>query len=262
MGRSWGSSCMLASGRLSDVHSSVRTGRRRPEMVRGARIVWFVALCLLLCGCAATTERWPPAATEPRHRIYVSLDTWHGMIAYSVDSDHSSSRLSQAPPGSEVSTQRSIPLYEEWGYAERGWYLEGRQGAGGLLRALLWPSAGTVEHGWQATLWASRTPNPPADLFVFDLSEAGFARLRSHLRGTIAESDALAFVGGFHFYPSVRSYHVFHHCHHYVARALAEAGLPVSPFGALTRTTLAWQLQRAERSARDPHPQVSGHQGE
>lgn len=222
---------------------------------------YILALWLLvLQACASATDRWPPLDSEPHHRIYVSLDTWHGMIAYAAEPEPSSS--AQDTAGLEMHTPVSTVRYEEWGYAERGWYVEGRQGAGGLLRALLWPSAGTVELGRHAELWASRTPNPPADLFVFDLSEEAFARLRRHLRGTIAESNSIAFVGGFHFYPSVSSYHVFHHCHHYVARALAEAGLPVSTFGAFTRTTLAWQLQRAERSAGTHHHPVDGQRGE
>jgi hypothetical protein len=196
---------------------------------------------------------WPPTASEPRHRIYVSLDTWHGMIGYQVEGEadrpehvegrppavsHQHSLLSLHP---SLITHHPSLFYEEWGYAERSWYVEDRQGAAGF-----WPTAGTVEVGRHEELWAARTPNPPADLFVFELSDEGFARLRRHLQATIAEAEIIARAGGSRFYPSVRSYHAFHHCHHYVARALREAGLPVSSLGALTRTTLAWQLRRAE----------------
>ena len=47
------------------------------------------------------------------------------------------------------------------------------------------------------------------------------------------------------FYPAKRSYHLFHTCHQYAAQALREAGLPISPFWAFNRTSLAWQLRRA-----------------
>ncbi len=210
---------------------------------------------------------WPPVGSGPRHKIYVSLDTWHGMIGYQVNDDRIPSfvsRISQSndrvlspqpsalsPHAAQADSQHSDVLYEEWGYAERAWYVEGRQDTAGILRALFWPTAGTVEIARHAELWASRTPNPPADLFIFELTGEGFDRLRRHLRSTIAEPQTIARANGSRFYPSVRSYHVFHHCHQYVARALQEAGLPVSTFGAVTRTTLAWQLRRAERSARE-----------
>ncbi|MEX0806052.1 MAG: hypothetical protein WD688_22450 [Candidatus Binatia bacterium] len=40
-------------------------------------------LALLLNGCAAVQpDLWPPAAGEHTFPIYVSLDTWHGMIGF------------------------------------------------------------------------------------------------------------------------------------------------------------------------------------
>lgn len=222
--------------------------------------VWFV-----LPACAARTDLWPPVGGQPRHVIYVSLDTWHGMIGYHLNDGRLSSFVSRLPPindgalgpRSSADDARADPphpdvLYEEWGYAERAWYVEGRQGAGGILRALFWPTAGTVEISRARDLWAARTVNPPADLFMFELTGEGFERLRRHLRGTIAESTTIGRTEGSRFYPSVRSYHLFHHCHQYVAIALQEAGLPVSSAAAITRTTLAWQLRRAERAGHAP----------
>jgi hypothetical protein len=39
-------------------------------------------------------------------------------------------------------------------------------------------------------------------------------------------------------------YHLFNHCHHYTAKGLREAGLPISMLGALTRDGFAKQLRR------------------
>jgi hypothetical protein len=145
--------------------------------------------------------------------------------------------------------------FEEWGYAERGWYLEGRQGASGVLRAMLWPSPGVVEVARADQLWADRTPDPPAETFRFALTEVGHDRLRQHLRGTIASGTPVATVGTSRFYDAREDYHVFHTCHQYAARALREAGLPFSPGLAFSRGSFAIQLRRAERlaeTARDP----------
>lgn len=213
----------------------------------------LLALILAASGCTfAAPHLWPPAPTEQVYPIYVSLDTWHGMIAYSLEV------LSETQPA-PAAGQR-LAAFEEWGYAELAWYVEERRGVAGVLRALFWPTAGTVEIGRYDRVWAFRTPQPPADLFVFHLGRESFLRLHRHLRSTIAEQEALARRNGSSFYLSSQSYHLFHHCHHYVARALQEAGLPVSPFWAVTRATLAWQLKRATRLARqyaESHPALS-----
>jgi hypothetical protein len=148
--------------------------------------------------------------------------------------------------------------YEEWGYAERAWYLQGQTGLTGIVRALFWPTEGVVEIGRYDKVWAERTPQPPSELFQFHLSEEGYQRLRHHLRATIAKTEPIASTNGSTFYPATRSYHLFHACHHYAAHALREAGLPISAFWAFSRSSLAMQLQRAARMARESPPQPAG----
>jgi hypothetical protein len=135
-------------------------------------------------------------------------------------------------------------VYEEWGYAERAWYLEKRQGFTGVLRALLWPTEGVVEVGIQESIWAERTQKPPVEAFRFQISEAGYLSLRSYLRATIASEEPVGIVGNSRFCVARSSYHLFHHCHHYTAKGLREAGLPISMSGALTRGGFAKQLRR------------------
>jgi len=198
---------------------------------RGNTVVW-VAACLLLAqvGCAAPVRGlWPPPTDAPVRTIYVSLDVWHAMIAFPTDTDG--------------------PGFEEWGYAEQAWYLEGRQGVTGALRALFWPTTGVVEVGRHDQVWAQRTPQPPSDLFTFRLSDQGYLQLRRHLHETIATTEPILTAGTTKFYPAKRPYHLFHQCHQYVALALQEAGLPTSVFWAFTRASLAMQLRRAERTA-------------
>jgi hypothetical protein len=198
-----------------------------------------LSVTILLSACASPVEGlWPPSPDSPARTIFVSLDTWHAMIAFRADTPDAS---------------RFTPhVYEEWGYAERAWYLEGRTGLTGIVRALFWPTEAVVEIGRYDRVWADRTPQPPSDLFTFRVSDEGYGRLRRHLRGTISVDAPIASVGPSIFYPAVRSYHLFHTCHQYAAHALREAGLPISAFWAFNRTSLAWQLRRAARIAAQP----------
>lgn len=141
--------------------------------------------------------------------------------------------------------------YEEWGYAERGWYLEGKTGVSGIVRALFWPTEGVVEVGRHPSVWAERTPQPPAEVFVFPLKRENFGQLREFLESTISSRIPVSVAGDSVFYPSVRSYHLFHTCHHYAARALKAAGLPIMPALAFNRTILSWQLKGIMQKAND-----------
>ena len=175
--------------------------------------------------------------------IVVSLDAAHSMIALPVEapvfhvrSDHGVTGTDGAPGEPHV--------YEEWGYAERAWFLEKRQGFTGVLRALLWPTEGVVEVGIHESIWAERTQKPPVEAFRFQISEVGYRSLRSYLRATIASEEPVGIVGNSRFCVARLSYHLFHHCHHYTAKGLREAGLPISMRRALTRDGFAKQLRR------------------
>ncbi|MBK9307045.1 MAG: DUF2459 domain-containing protein [Nitrospira sp.] len=199
----------------------------------------------LLSACASPVDGlWPPPPEPVQHTVSVSIDTWHAMIAFRVDTPD----VSRFTPHA----------YEEWGYAERAWYLEGKTGVSGVVRALLWPTEGVVEVGLHDRVWAERTPQPPSDLFTFRLTEEGHQRLRQHLHATLLNEEPVASFHQSVFYPAKRSYHLFYTCHQYAAQALREAGLPVSPFWAFSRTSLAWQLRHAARACSPPHQQCRG----
>lgn len=202
-------------------------------------VPWLILPSLLLLwSCAAPVQGlWPPPESAPTHTIVVSVDTWHAMIAITLDE--------------RVTALDQKSVFEEWGYAERAWYLEGRQGITGALRALFWPTAGVVEVGLHEQVWAARTPQPPSETFVFRLSEAGHLRLRRHLLSTIGATKPVLVVDRVKYYPSKRPYHLFHQCHQYAAEALREAGLPLSAWWAFSRGSFAMQLRRAVRMAED-----------
>jgi hypothetical protein len=183
------------------------------------------------------------ARPYPDLTIIVSLDAAHSMIALPIEASMSHAGGDHGVTGRDDALGEPH-VYEEWGYAERAWYLEKRQGFVGVLRALFLPTEGVVEVGIHQSIWAERTQKPPVEAFRFQISKAGYLSLRSYLQSTIASEEPVGIVGNSRFCVARSPYHLFHHCHHYTAKGLREAGLPISMMGALTRDGFARQLRR------------------
>jgi len=178
-------------------------------------------------GCAAPLPvegLWPPGPMDPARRIVVSVDAWHGMVGFPQEDG----------------------TLEEWGYAERAWYLEHRQGSSGAVRALCWPTEGVIEVIRGREPWAKRTPQPPVRMWEFRLTEEGLARLVRHLNESRADPEPLLREPDRSWYLSRRGYCFCHNCHHWLARALRAAGLPLAPACAFTAGELTRQLDRAK----------------
>lgn len=214
--------------------------------------VWIgmVLLLFLQGGCTTSfQERWPPSRDVPLHELYVSLDTWHAMIGFPRNNERVVPGHHPTPGG--VASEATLSYFEEWGFAERAWYLDGQQGLGGILRALFWPTEGVVEIGQYAELWATRTPQPPVDLFLFRVSKQSLRRVQQYLASTTA-TEMPIFVGRkSRFYVAKDAYHLFHHCHFYIAMALHAAGLSISPSFSISRSSLAWQLEQVVERVKD-----------
>ena len=184
------------------------------------------AVALAAAGCAAPSPvegLWPPRPDEPVRYVVVSVDSWHGMVGLPQEDG----------------------TIEEWGFAERAWYLEHRQGSSGAVRALCWPTDGVVEVVRGRVPWAARTPQPPARMWEFRLTEAGYARLTDWLRESRADPESVSREAGRSWYASRRDYCFCHNCHHWLAAALRAAGLPTAPACAFTAGELTRQLDRA-----------------
>src|SRR5437879_11889410 len=115
----------------------------------------------------------------------------------------------------------------------------------GSLPRLIGSNPGVVAIGRHELVCAARTPQPPAETFIFRLSEAGYLRLRRHLLSTIGAANPVLVVDRVKFYPSKRPYHLFHQCHQYAAEALRAAGLPLSTWWPSTRTHFPVHPRRA-----------------
>ena len=94
------------------MNGSLCTPQRIVGLLRPAGHVIAVAIALsatvLLSACASPVEGlWPPSPDSPARTIFVSLDTWHAMIAFPMEQ----AAISDQPPAvgfeSRPSTQHS-----------------------------------------------------------------------------------------------------------------------------------------------------------
>ena len=204
-------------------------------------LLWGIIAFLITAwfgGCASPIEGlWPPAPGEPTYRIIVSVDSWHSMIGIWPEDD---------PEGIESAS------LEEWGYAERGYYLEGDSGSSGTMRALFWPSTGVVQVTCAGRPWSERTPQPPARAWSFNLTERGYENLKAHLTDARECPEPFLVRGAAQWYIAAHDYCAFHHCHHWTARALRAAGLPIWTFYALFKWSFEAQLDRALKFVEPP----------
>jgi hypothetical protein len=187
-------------------------------------------LVALISGCASPVDGlWPPREGEASYRILVSVDSWHSVIGLWPKDD---------PRGAKMAD------IDEWGFVERDYYLDGDSGSSGTMRAMLVLSDGVVVRAREGEPWSERTYDPPARAWSFEISEEGHRRLREHLEAERLSEEPFR-TGASTFFASTASYHALHHCHHFTARALREAGLPIWSAYSLFKWSLEAQLDRA-----------------
>lgn len=192
----------------------------------------YFLLFLGLTTCASPkTELWPPALLEGRHKILISVDSWHSVIGL-------------FPKQEATFSHHDLT---EWGYAEKSYYLEGDSGATGIMRALFWPSDGVVLKTKAKKPWSLRSRQPPSVMFTFYLSDRGYDNLVNFLKNELKSPDPIFRGVKTVWYRAKEDYTIFHHCHHFTARALREAGLPIWSFYAPFKWSLIWQLERARK---------------
>lgn len=142
-------------------------------------------------------------SNAPLHRIIVSSDQWHSAVAI--------------PDGRGG--------FEEWGFASRIWYFEQQRGLVPLVQTLMWlDGPGVIERVHDEKLLYQRSTQQPAYAWEFRITDAQLRALRAFLGGS-HEDDIIRIDGNRFFHPARRGYHAFHTCHHWLARALGEAGI-------------------------------------
>lgn len=169
-------------------------------------------------------------------RVTVFAERFHSIIG-----------LPRAPQGSE-----------EWAFGERVWFYDEKETdalkqkeymafAADALRALFWPNPGVIEVSKADKPYNLRNPEGKVTVWQLEVSEEGARRMRAYLEASIGTKQALYQDDWQTYYTAARRYDVLYTCHHYVAGALREAGVPVHPTFCFFPGGLWWQLDRYAR---------------
>jgi uncharacterized protein (TIGR02117 family) len=175
-----------------------------------------------LAGCAATPVAGPVPHGEAT--IYVVGRGWHTDIGLPVDE----------VTGPLASLERDFPgvRFMVFGFGERAYYMERKEGSGEMLAALL-PS--------KSAILMTALNAPPTEAFedhevvALHLPRDAVARIAARLwDGLEKHADGLPvrladgpYVGSM-FYASTETYDGFHTCNTWTALVLRDAGLPMN----------------------------------
>ncbi len=187
-------------------------------------MVILIVLALMLAGC--TVRLSPPAAIAEPRSVYLLDHGYHASLLLSRE-DGSLVRYS----------------YGEWRY-----FAKEQQGLSGGLRALLWPTRGTLARrvleppglhtDIQAQVRTRIDASYPMTLEA-ECVEALMARLDGiYLQGYASRHDNPSF--DLSFVPHPRRYTLWHNCNHAIAGWLDEMGVEVKGWALLSR----WQLAK------------------
>jgi len=224
----------------------------------------LIALTALAAACATPPhDLWPPRPGEPTIRVTVYGTAMHSLISLPIaDGSTSGALVAQDASATATATASAAIGYEEWAYGQRLWFYDAEESAGsrlryayyrtlGVLSAFFWPSAGVVQLTRAGQDYQARNPQEPCRSWRLELSVAGCQRMRAYLEASIVKDGLIERDGPTLYYIAAHKYHVFYNCHHYVACALREAGIPLSPWRCLIPSGLWRQLDKYASGPRD-----------
>jgi len=192
-------------------------------------------LAFLAAGCAASVPN--PGSAPEGPLLYVAGHGMHtGLVVRSAD----------LPP-LVWPAQRDFPRaeYLELGWGDREYYRAEDFSLWLGMRALLWPTESAVHV--VAFSGPIERAFPASEIVPLRVSPEGFERMVAFIAATF-QDDGIRLGPGQRgnssaFYASDRRFHLLETCNTWVARALQEAGLQVSPQRAITAEGLLSQLR-------------------
>jgi uncharacterized protein (TIGR02117 family) len=203
-----------------------------------------VLVLALLLGAACggpVAGLYPPRADEPTSTVWIVAHGWHAGIAV---------RAADLPATSWPERRDFARAdYLEVGWGDREYWQAQDPGLRLALNALLLPTPSVVRVIAIDEPLAAAFPG--AEILDLRLSRAGFERLLAFVDGTFDRAGAAvatplgpAAWPRSRFYPAQGSYHAFRTSNTWTARALHEAGVPITPAFALTSGGLLRQVRR------------------
>jgi uncharacterized protein (TIGR02117 family) len=213
-----------------------------------------VLLCILLGACAAPGKNSVPAEDAvARKPVYLVSHGWHSGIVV---------RRADLPAGVwPESADFPEAEYLEIGWGDRDFYPAAEFGWGIALKAALWPTPSVLHMvGFSGPV---TDYFPHSEVVELELSQRDFERLSGFVHNRFDRNGAprairlrAGLYGQSAFYPARGKFHLFNTCNVWTARALRTAGLPVTPFYAITTDSLMSQVRQSGKTLQ---PWSSGH---
>ena len=201
-----------------------------------------VFLFILLGAYAAPAKNSFPAEDgETRRPVYLVSHGWHtGIVVRRADLPTAVWPESEDFPDAE---------YLEVGWGDRDYYQTREPDAWLTLKAALWPTPSVLHIAGFSGPVASYFPH--SEVVELELSQRGFERLSGFVRDSFDRDGATRSVrlgpglyGQSAFYPAREKFHLFNTCNVWTARVLRAAGLPVTPFYAITTDNVMSQARQ------------------
>jgi uncharacterized protein (TIGR02117 family) len=182
--------------------------------------------------CAAPAShlcRAPPE--QPAEVIYVVSHGWHaGLVLPSR-----TAALAHWPLVSNTRLEEQV----EVGWGERDYYMTSDPGWWLAVEAVLVPNESVLHLVWLNAPVEESFPG--SEILEIRLSATGMERLSRYIGDSFARNEhgqgidlGAGLYGDSRFYLSREHYHAFNTCNVWVARALQDAGCPISPVFAFT----------------------------
>ncbi|MCI0507080.1 MAG: DUF2459 domain-containing protein [Gammaproteobacteria bacterium] len=200
-------------------------------MRNGINRALFVLLSMVLVTCASPPKGLcAPPANTPFKSIWLASHGWHaGIVIQRMDI-----------PADLWPENNDFPdvQFLEVGWGDKDYYMTPDPHIGIMLKAGLLPTE-SVLHIVGFTGSVSRY-FPYSEIIRIDLTYEGFERLVTYIKNSYAMDEAgmsrllgPGLYGKSRFYLSRETYHAFNTCNVWTARALRDAGCPVTPAATL-----------------------------
>lgn len=204
--------------------------------------VHWAILALLAAGmtaCLGPTELYPADETDRPVTVYIVTQGWHvGLLTESARIKPFLPEIAQLPD----------TRYLEFGWGDGLYYTTSNAGIGLLLRAALLPTSAVMHIAGAGPTPETTFPN--STIVRLQISEAGMEAMARFVASHIDTSNGESRVAGEGLYgdsvfvQATGTYILPNTSNRWTAQALRAAGMPVTPFYALTQTNVLRQLSK------------------
>jgi uncharacterized protein (TIGR02117 family) len=205
------------------------------------RKVALLAACALTACAAPATRMCPAPPEQPAGSIYVVRHGWHAGLVF----PSRAAALADWP----LSADRLVAEQIEIGWGDRDFYMASDPAWTLAVEAVLLPNASVLHVVWVAAPVEEFFPG--SEILEIHLSATGMERLSRRIADSFARNEhgrgvdlGAGLYGESRFYLSRERYHAFNTCNVWVARALRDAGCPISPVLVLTVDELMGRVGR------------------